>query len=305
MQLAKRTFLFLSVNILIMATISIVIHVLGLNQYLDANGINYIGLLGFCLVWGMGGAFISLSLSKFMAKRMMNLKVIDPNTTHREEKQYIDMVYQLCDKAGMRTMPEVAIYESNDVNAFATGPSKNNSLVAVSTGLMRRMDRKEIEGVIGHEIAHIVNGDMVTMTLVQGVVNAFAMFLSRIIAHIITSSRDGNGNRHSNYMARFMVTMVLDILFTFLGSMLTAWFSRHREYRADKDGAVIAGKRNMINALKALQKQVSISPEEINDSAPLNTFKIAKRGSTFATLFSTHPPLESRIQALEDNPNIL
>jgi heat shock protein HtpX len=225
--------LFLLVNIAVMLTISFIIKALNLEPYLQGKGINYWFLLGFCLIWGMGGAFISLMLSKFMAKTMMGLIIIDPNTTNSQERQLINMVSKLCMKAELKVLPEVAIYPSDNINAFATGPSRNNALVAVSTGLLNRMNQKEVEGVLGHEIAHIANGDMVTMTLLQGVVNAFAMFLSRIVATLIMRSGKDDDRRNNNYFLEFFLRMALEMAFMVLGSLVVRWFSRYREYRAD------------------------------------------------------------------------
>lgn len=191
MRIAKRVFLFLTVNVLIMVTISLVLNLLGVQPYLTAKGIDYSSLAIFCLLWGFGGAFISLALSKVMAKWMMGVKILDPKTVSgANDRWLIQTVHQLAAKAGLQKMPEVGIYESEELNAFATGPTKNRSLVAVSTGLLDRMDRGEVEGVLGHEIAHIANGDMVTMTLVQGVVNAFVMFFARILAFAVSQLVD-------------------------------------------------------------------------------------------------------------------
>ncbi len=184
----KRVLLFVATNILVIATISIIISVLGLHSYLTSYGINYETLAIFCLIWGMGGAFISLLMSKFIAKMAMNVVVINPNNATREERFLLEIIYRLANQAGLKTMPEVGIYHSPELNAFATGPSKSHSLVAVSSGLLTSMNRDEIEAVLGHEISHIANGDMVTMALVQGVVNSFALFFSRIIAYAISLS---------------------------------------------------------------------------------------------------------------------
>src|SRR4030042_6486315 len=186
MNIAKRIFLFLAVNVLIITTISIVFSVLGLKPYLEANKINFTALLIFCGIWGFGGAFISLGLSRIIAKRFMGVKLIPPDTTQPELRDILDTVYNYCQQAGLQKMPEVGIYESSDMNAFATGPSKSRSLVAVSSGLLHSMNEREFKGVIAHEVSHIANGDMVTMTLIQGVVNVFALFLSRIIGWAVS-----------------------------------------------------------------------------------------------------------------------
>lgn len=291
----KRVLLFLATNLLVIATISIITSLLGLNTYLTAHGLDYQKLAIFCAIWGSGGAFISLLMSKFIAKMAMGVTIIDPKSATREEQFLLTIVRNLSKKAGLRTMPEVGIYNSPELNAFATGPTKSNSLVAVSSGLLMGMNQEEIEGVLGHEISHIANGDMVTMTLVQGVVNAFALFLSRIIAYAISiglrgEERDGD----ISYVTYSLLTLVFDVLFTLLGSLLVAAYSRWREYRADTGGAKLAGRMNMISALKRLQKGVDI---EDNRAPSLQALKISHRHSWFE-LFSTHPPLEKRIARL-------
>lgn len=238
MKIAKRVFLFVAVNVLVVATISIVLSVLGVRPYLTARGLNLPTLAVFCLVWGFGGAFISLALSRVMAKWGMGVKLVDPNTPDVGAQELVSTVHRLAQAAGLRTMPQVGVYDSDEVNAFATGPTKNRSLVAVSTGLLRRLRRDEVEGVLGHEIAHVANGDMVTMTLVQGVVNAFTMFLARVLAFFVAQlfrrDEEDGGISHVVY---FVATLVFDIAFSILGSVVVAWFSRLREFRADAGGA--------------------------------------------------------------------
>lgn len=293
----KRVLLFMATNILVMATISIIINLLGLHGYISSHGINYTQLLAFCLIWGMAGSFISLFLSKFMAKMAMGVVVINPNNATREERFLVEIVYQLAQKAGLRTMPEVGIYHSPEINAFATGPSANNSLVAVSSGLLVNLNRDEIEAVLGHEIAHVANGDMVTMTLVQGVVNSFSMFLSRTIAYAISIglSRDDEKSGEFSYFTYTALTILFDICFTVLGTMLVAAYSRWREYRADAGGAHLAGRYNMIAALRKLQRTLEVTDERAPSMAAL---KISQRPS-WLELFSTHPPMERRIAKLE------
>jgi len=292
----KRIILFLLTNLLVIATISILLSVLKIQPYLTKHGINYQTLLIFCLIWGMGGAFISLLLSKFMAKMAMGVVVIDPQRATREERFLIDMVYGLARRAGLSAMPEVGIYNSPELNAFATGPSQRHALVAVSSGLLNTMNRDEIEGVLAHEIAHVANGDMVTMTLIQGIINAFAMFLSRIVAYAISIALS-RGDEKSEGMSNavyFGLTILFDILFTLLGSILVAAFSRWREYRADAGGAQYAGRDKMINALVKLQRGIELQ----DDRAPnFAAFKISHRDSL--ALFATHPPLEDRIARLQ------
>jgi heat shock protein HtpX len=286
----KRVGLFLLTNILIMVTVSVITSVLGFNRYLTPYGINYTSLMGFCFIWGMVGAFISLLLSKMMAKWMMSISIIDPRTASSSERDLLARVQRFAQAAHIPN-PEVGIYESPELNAFATGPSKSNSLVAVSTGLLNHMDTTELDGVLAHEISHIANGDMVTMTLIQGVVNAFVMFFSRVIAFAIGQMVRDDDMKH---MVRFISTIVLDILFSILGSMVVAYFSRAREFRADEGGAKLAGKHSMIAALQSLQRYMG-QPEEERGAA-LATMKISS--SKKASLFSTHPSLEERIAAL-------
>lgn len=291
----KRVFLFIATNILVMATVSIIISVLGLHSYLTPYGINYSQLAIFCALWGMTGSFISLLLSKWMAKMAMGIVIIDPKNATREERFLIDIIHLLAKKAGLRKMPEVGIYRSPELNAFATGPSKNNSLVAVSSGLLMNMNRDEIEAVLGHEISHVANGDMVTMMLIQGIINSFALFLSRIAAYAISIALSrGEEKEGVSYLAYNLLTIVFDILFTLLGSILVAAFSRWREYRADNGGAKLAGRDKMIAALRRLSNTIELEDER---APALATFKISHRAS-WLEIFSTHPPLEKRIARL-------
>ncbi len=297
----KRVMLFILTNLLVILTISIVVRLLGVDRYLTANGLNYSALFIFCLVWGMGGAFISLAISRMMAKWTMGVRVIDP----RNPGEFLDLVnrvHDLAQKAGLPAMPEVGVYDSPEVNAFATGPSKSRALVAVSTGLLQRMDRDQIEGVLAHEITHISNGDMVTMTLIQGIINAFVMFFARIIAYGITSAmrnRDSdNENSSGSYWVQFIVVSVLEMVFGFFGFMVVAWFSRGREFRADKGGAEYAGKGKMISALQQLQRLYGRIPE-VEGKASVATLKISGKQGGLLALMATHPPLEQRIAALQ------
>lgn len=293
----KRILLFIATNVLVIATISIVTSLLGLHSYLTAHGIDYTQLAIFCAIWGTAGAFISLFMSKFMAKMSMGVVIINPKNATREEQFLLEIIYSLARKVGISTMPEVGIYSSPEVNAFATGPTKNNALVAVSSGLLANMNRDEIEGVLGHEISHVANGDMVTMTLVQGIVNSFSLFLSRIIAYTITIAMRGGDERDGSfsYMTYSLLTIVFDILFTLLGSILVAAFSRYREYRADAGGAKLAGRDNMIAALRRLQQTYEVEDDR---SPSLAALKISHH-SSWMELFSSHPPLEKRIARLQ------
>ncbi len=295
----KRIGLFLAVNLLVVVTISVILNVLGVKPYLTQYGMDYESLMIFCLVWGMGGAFISLGLSRIMAKWMMGVKVIPADARDPELSALVEMVHELAKAAHLPAMPEVGIYESPEVNAFATGPTKSRSLVAVSSGLLHRMKREEVRGVLGHEVAHIANGDMVTMTLVQGVVNAFVMFLARAIAFAITTAgRSKDDESPASPLAYYAVQFVLEIVFMILGSIVVAWFSRYREYRADAGGAKLAGRDSMIQALQGLQR----SFEGVDPSAQpaIQALKISSRPGGIMRFFSTHPPLEERIERLKN-----
>ena len=283
--MGKRILLFLLTNIVVVLTVSVVLTLLGADRYTGLNG-----LLVFCFVWGMAGSVISLQMSRFMAKRALGVQLVDGKTGHDELDWLYATVEALTRKAGL-PMPEVGFYESPEVNAFATGPSRNRSLVAVSSGLLRSMRREEVEGVLAHEVAHIANGDMVTMALIQGVVNAFVMFIARVVAAALRGQRDERDSYGSNYM----VVYLLQFVFGILGSMVTAWFSRQREFRADYGGAQLAGRERMAAALRRL----AANHELVDTSQPaLAAFKINGAGG-FMALFSTHPPLEQRIAALE------
>ena len=295
MQLFKRVSLFLLMNVLVMASVSIVLNVLGIQPYLTANGINYMSLMAFCLVWGFGGALISLALSRVMAKWMMGVKIVDANTQNPELRWLVLTTHKLAKKANLPAMPEVGYYESDDLNAFATGPTKKRSLVAVSTGLLRKMSPDEVEGVLAHEVAHIANGDMVTMTLVQGVVNAFVMFFARIIAWAISQNVD----EEKRGIVNMITVIVLEILFSILGMFVIAYFSRAREFRADKGGSDIGGRDKMVAALRRLNQYVN-NPHDEQEQGAIATLKISTKGKTgLMALLSTHPPLELRIAKLE------
>jgi heat shock protein HtpX len=296
MNLGKRILAFIAVNILVITTISIVLSVLGVQPYLNANGIDYQSLAIFCLVWGFGGAFISLGLSRIMAKWMMKVKVIKTAET-AEERWLLDKVHEISRRAGLTTMPEVGIYESADPNAFATGPSKKRSLVAVSTGLMNRMDKNAVEGVLAHEVAHIANGDMVTMTLVQGVMNAFVMFFARIIAFAISQ----NVKEETRPLVNMIATIVLQIALSFLAMFAVAYVSRRREFRADAGAANLSGRDKMIAALESLQRFVE-RPEHLvaeKENPAYAALKISGKSSGLMGLMSTHPPLAERIRRLK------
>jgi heat shock protein HtpX len=282
----KRILLFVATNLAIMVTLSIVLSLLGIDGY---GGLQ--GQMLFALVWGMGGAFISLQMSRFVAKQAMGVQLVDGRTGHADADWLYATVRQLTDRAGL-PMPEVGIYESPEVNAFATGPSKSRSLVAVSSGLLRSMQRDEVEGVLAHEVSHIGNGDMVTMTLIQGVVNAFVIFFARVIASLLRSAVD----ERMSGAVYFMTVIVLQIVLGLLGSVIVAWFSRAREFRADAGAATLAGRGKMIAALQRLQQNTKLIEA---DHPALATLKISG-GRSWMALLSTHPPLEARIAALQN-----
>lgn len=286
--MGKRILLFVVTNIAILVTISIVFTLLGLAGYQLPTG--YGGLAVFCLIWGFGGALLSLQMSRWVAKRAMGVQLVDGNSGN-SDLDWLHMTVQRQARQRGLPPPEVGVYDSPEVNAFATGPSKRRSLVAVSTGLLRNLRPNEAEAVLAHEVAHIGNGDMVTMTLLQGVINAFVMFVARIVANVVRNSVD----QRIAFAASFAVLIVLQIGLGILGSMVTAAFSRHREFRADAGGAELAGRENMIAALRRLMTTRDL----VDASHPaLANFKIAG-GRSWMQLFASHPPLERRIAALE------
>ena len=286
----KRILLFVLTNVMVVAVLGVVASLLGVNRFLTANGLNLGALLGFALIMGFGGAIISLLISKPMAKWSAGVRIInDPQSP--DEAWIVQTVRNFADKAGIG-MPEVGIFEG-DPNAFATGAFKNSSLVAVSTGLLQNMTREEVEAVIGHEVAHVANGDMVTMTLIQGVMNTFVVFLSRVIGYAVDSFLRRNDERSSGPgIGYFVTTIVLDIVLGFAAAIVVAWFSRQREYRADAGAAQLMGRKQpMINALARLG---GLPPGELPKSVEAMGIT-GKLGS----LFATHPPIEQRIAALQ------
>ncbi|MFH1814739.1 MAG: protease HtpX [Pseudomonadota bacterium] len=287
----KRVLLFLATNMAIVLVLSITMRLLGVEPYLNENGLNLGSLLIFAAVMGFGGSLISLAISKWTAKRAMGVRVIETPANSTEFWLY-ETVRKYSEEAGIR-MPEVGIFDSPDVNAFATGMSKNSSLIAVSTGLLQQMTRAEAEAVLGHEVAHAANGDMVTLALIQGVVNTFVMFLSRVIGHTVDRVVFKNENGHG---PAFFVTMIVaELILGVLASIIVMWFSRRREFRADTGGAQLAGRKNMIAALERLN---SMHPGPLPDK--MAAFGIAGGGAMgVKRLFMTHPPLEERIAALK------
>ncbi len=287
----KRIILFVATNLAIVVVLGIVASLLGVNRYLTANGLNLGALLGFALIMGFGGAFISLLLSKPIAKWSAGVQLIT-QPRNADEAWIVDTVRRFADKAGIG-MPEVGIFEG-EPNAFATGAFKNNALVAVSTGLLQGMTREEVEAVIGHEVAHIANGDMVTMTLIQGVMNTFVVFLSRVIGYAVDSFlRRGDSENNGPGIGYWVTTIVLDIVLGFLAAIIVAWFSRQREFRADRGAADLMGRKQpMVNALARLGGMV---PGQLPQG--LQAMGIT---SGVGKLFSSHPPIEERIAALQN-----
>lgn len=301
----KRIFLFLAVNILVLLTISITTNLLGIRPYLNAYGYDYTQLLAFCAICGFSGALISLALSRWMAKMMMGVQVIDPqNPRSTAERDLLQRVNRLAQKAKLPAMPEVGIYHSPEINAFATGPTKSRALVAVSAGLLQNMDDAAVEGVLAHEIAHVANGDMVTMTLIQGVVNTFVMFFARIaawaVSQAIAGNRDDREGGGAPYFVQWIFIFVFEILFSILGTFVVSAFSRWREYRADAGGAGLAGREKMVHALQSLQKTMEYA--DAGEAPALATLKIASRPGGLMALLASHPPLEKRIEALRSRP---
>ena len=294
----RRVGLFLLMNFAVMIIVSILASIFGLGH---GQG-GYAGLFGFCFLYGMVGAFISLQLTRWQAKKFMGVRLLAENSQNTTERWLVERVHAMAKEAGITTMPEVGIYDSPEANAFATGPSKNRSLIAVSSGLLHRMNRDQVEGVLAHEVAHAANGDMVTMALLQGVVNAVVMFLARVIALAINNamrsrSNDGGGLGGITY---FLVVMLLQSVLMIPGMMVIAAFSRWREFNADKGGAALAGKDKMRGALEALKRAVDIQdPVVAKVQNSVAAMKISSPGGrSWRMMFSTHPPLDERIRRL-------
>ena len=292
----KRILLFVATNIAIILILSIVLNLLGVDSILDGRGgLNLTSLLIFASVFGFGGSFISLAMSKWSAKKLTGAQVIE-SPRNEMEAWLLNTVKRQATTAGIG-MPEVAIYDAPDANAFATGMNRNSALVAVSTGLLRIMPRGEVEAVLGHEISHVANGDMVTLTLIQGVVNTFVIFISRVVGYFVDrvvfkSEEEGPGP------AYLITTIVAQLVFGVLASIIVMWFSRQREFRADAGSAALEGRGKMIAALRSLQK----TAEQPHLPSQMAAFGIAGGTSGFMKLFMTHPPLEERIAALEALP---
>lgn len=302
MAMLKRLGLLFLINILVVGTISLILSLFHIDPFLQGYGLDVRTLMVYCLIWGMGGAFISLALSKWLAKVLMGVRSISPHTSNPEALRLIQTVHSLSREAGIVPFPEVGIFESEQPNAFATGPSRRHSLVAVSSGLLRKMSQEELEGVIGHELAHIQNGDMVTMTLIQGVVNAFVMFLARILAYGASTALSRGRGRDTTkssipFCYRFFV-MLFEMGFMLLGMCLVGYYSRQREFRADRGGAKIAGKESMIAALESLRRlQERVRNPKVEEHPAFQSLQISDRKHKSNPL-STHPPLEERIRRL-------
>lgn len=293
----KRITLFLATNFAILIVMSITLRLLGVERILDEQGagLDFNALLIFSAVFGMAGSIISLLISKWMAKKSTGARVIE-QPRNEAEQWLLNTVHRQAQEAGIG-MPEVAIYPSPDINAFATGANRNNALVAVSTGILEQMNRDELEAVLGHEVSHVANGDMITLSLIQGVVNTFVIFFSRVIGHVVDRVvfKVERGHGPAFWITAIIAEMVLAVL----ASIIVFWFSRQREFRADAGGAALAGRHKMINALKRLQQ--AHTPNQLPDS--MKAFGIRGGiGQGLKRLFMTHPPLNERIAALENNP---
>ncbi|GIN12241.1 protease HtpX [Shouchella clausii] len=301
--MGKRILLFIGTNILVMTTIlvvwTLVTSFTGIDgSFVSSSGaIQFVPILIFSLIVGFSGSFISLAMSRWIAKKMMKVHVLDPDgSLSAEQKAIVEKVHRLSRAAGLTHMPEVGIYQSAEVNAFATGPSKKRSLVAVSTGLLDVMDDDAVEGVIAHEVAHVANGDMVTMTLLQGIVNTFVVFLSRVLAIVVSRFV----KPELQFIVQFLAIIILQILFSILGSLVVNAYSRYREYHADRGGADLAGKDKMVHALHALKNYVDrAKANDQTDDTAVQTMKISG-GNSVLKLFSTHPDLNDRIARLQE-----
>ncbi|WP_234568108.1 protease HtpX [Rhodohalobacter sp. 614A] len=292
----KRVLLFLATNLAIIIVASITLSLLGVGSYLNetGTGLNLQALLIFCFVFGMGGSFISLLLSKKMAKWTMGVQIVEKPQNSREE-WLVRTIERQAKDAGIG-MPEVGIFDAQQANAFATGSNRNKALVAISRGMLQRFDQDEIEAVLGHEIGHVANGDMITLALIQGVVNTFVMFLARVIGFVV--DRVVLRNERGLGIGYFLTTIVAEIVLAILASMIVFWFSRRREFRADEAGARFGSRNGMINALQRLKRETEV-PNQLPESMQAFGITSGKR-SGLKALFMTHPPLEDRIAALEN-----
>ncbi|WP_249977083.1 protease HtpX [Vreelandella olivaria] len=294
-----RILLFLATNLAVVLVASFTLRLFGVEGYLRSQGINFSGLLIFCFIIGMAGSIISLFMSKWLAKKSTGTVIIE-RPSNSTEQWLVDTVAELSREAGIKT-PEVGIFPAQQSNAFATGWNKNESLVAVSAGLLNRMRPEEVRAVLAHEIGHVANGDMVTLALIQGVVNTFVMFFARAVAHLIDGflkSRSG-GEGGLGFMGYFAVVMVAEIVFGIIASAIVAWFSRYREYRADEAGARLAGTGAMVNALARLKAETEM-PDQMPDTMRAMAITKGQTRSLVERLFASHPPLDDRIRALKE-----
>ncbi|MDR5901476.1 MULTISPECIES: protease HtpX [Halomonas] len=294
-----RILLFLATNLAVLLVASVTLRLLGVDSYLSGQGINFQSLLIFCFIFGMAGSMVSLFISKWMAKRSTGTVVIE-TPSNATEKWLVDTVAELARDAGIKT-PEVGIFPAQQSNAFATGWNKDDALVAVSAGLLNRMRPEEVRAVLAHEIGHVANGDMVTLALIQGVVNTFVMFFARVVAQLVDqflrARSDGEGGL--GFMGYFAVVMVAEIIFGIAASAIVAWFSRFREYRADAAGAELAGSGAMINALARLKAETEL-PDQMPDTLRAMAITKGQTRSLVERLFASHPPLDDRIRALKE-----
>lgn len=294
-----RILLFLGTNLAVILVASITLRLLGVEGYLRGQGINFNSLLIFCFIFGMAGSMVSLFISKWMAKRSTGTVIIE-QPSNATEKWLLDTVAELAREAGIKT-PEVGIFPAQQSNAFATGWNKDDALVAVSAGLLNRMRPEEVRAVLAHEIGHVANGDMVTLALVQGVVNTFVMFFARVVAHLVDqflrARSDGEGGL--GFMGYFAVVIVAEVVFGIIASAIVAWFSRFREYRADAAGAKLAGSGAMINALARLKAETEL-PDQMPDTLTAFAITTGQTRKIMERLFASHPPLDDRIRALKE-----
>lgn len=294
-----RILLFLGTNLAVIVVASITLRLLGVEGYLTQQGMNFNALLIFCFIFGMAGSMISLFISKWMAKRSTGTVIIE-SPSNSTEKWLVDTVAELARDAGIKT-PEVGIFPAQQSNAFATGWNKDDALVAVSAGLLNRMRPEEVRAVLAHEIGHVANGDMVTLALIQGVLNTFVMFFARVVAQLVDgflkSRSDGEGGL--GFMGYFAVVIVAEIVFGLIASAIVAWFSRFREYRADSAGANLAGSGAMINALTRLKAETEM-PDQMPDTLRAMAITKGQTRSLMERLFASHPPLDDRIRALKE-----
>lgn len=293
-----RILLFLATNLAVVLIASITLRLLGVEPYLNAQGMNMNSLLIFCFVFGMAGSLISLFISKWMAKRSTGTQIIE-QPSNATEKWLLETVAELASEAGIKT-PEVGIFPAEQSNAFATGWNKDDALVAVSSGLLNRMRREEVRAVLAHEIGHVANGDMVTLALIQGVLNTFVMFFARIVAQLVDSFLRKDDNGGLGFFGYFAVVIVAEIVFGLIASIIVAWFSRFREYRADAAGAKLAGSGAMINALARLKAE-SEMPDQMPDTLTAFAITTGQSRKLMEKLFASHPPLDDRIRALKES----